>query len=290
MSDTALILRKRKDRGESLSSDVILEHLNSSHLVKELISSEVTMTLPMVWRLIALSEIPFAEKLEYTQNLIKSIYKNMAFDLGFSLSGSKKQFLPCYNSMVISALCRLGRYNDAEVHKGINWIMEYQPFKRGNEIETINGNSFTRYGGCFNNTPCYIGIVKSTNALFSYYEKTKNKNIKEKGNEGLEYILSHELFKRKSSAKPITKHIMDISFPETYHTNIVDLLRLMALANIKNEPRINAALNYIQRKAMGENRWRISFRYKAKGYKVFDKAKQPADWVSYIIKDSLNKL
>lgn len=290
MYDSALILRKMTDAGENISSETITEYLRESLLVKELTSTEVTTSLPMVWRLIALSEIPFAETLPYTVNLIEKIYKSLSTKMGFSLSGSKKQFLPCYNSMIISALCRLGRHKDKEVRHGIDWIMENQPFKRGNKIETIDGISFTRYGGCFNKTPCYIGVVKATNSLLSYTERCKNENIRQKAYEGLEYILSHQLFKRKSSHKPITKHIMDISFPETYHTNIVDLLRLMALASVKNDPRIDDALRYIQSKTTDQKRWRISFRYKAEGYLTFDKGREPAYWVSHIISDSLNKL
>lgn len=290
MIDSALILRKLIDGGENISLETAARHLDSSPIVKDIISAEVTKPLAMVWKLISLSEIPFAETLPYTQNLIGRIYKSMATAMGFSLSGTDQHFLPCYNSMLVSALCRLGRHNDQQVKNGVTWIVNNQPFKRGNIIDKVNGMSFTRYGGCFKSTPCYIGVVKATNALFSYMLKCPDEEITYKANEGVEYILSHRLFKRKSSGSPITKHIMDISFPESYHTNIVDLLRLMALAQVKNDPRVDDAITYIQSKAIEQNLWRISYRYRADGYSVFDRGRQPAKWVSHIIADSLDKL
>lgn len=290
MIDSALILKKMIDSGEQITLDAVSHHLNNSSILQDIISVEATKPLAMIWKLIALSEIPYAETVSYTQNLIKRVYKSMSTDMGFSLNGTEQHFLPCYNSMLISALCRLGRHEDQEVKNGIKWIVDHQPFTRGAIIDTINGASFNRYGGCFKSTPCYIGVVKATNALFSYTLKCANEEVSGKAHEGLEYILSHQLFKRKTSNKPITKHIMDISFPESYHTNIVDLLRLMALAQVKNDSRIDDAISYVKSKAVGQNQWRISFRYRAEGYSVFDKGRQPAEWVSHIIVDALDKL
>ncbi len=290
MNDSALRLKKLVDAGESISSEFVAQCLRDSSLVAELTTEQVSKPLAMVWRLIALSEIPCAETLPYTQALIARIYATMAMDCGFSLSGTKKQFLPCYNSMVISALCRLRRESDRQVQVGIDWMMEYQPLARGTAQELIDGISFARHGGCFQSTPCYIGVVKATHALLSYAIKQHDETVRIKADQGVAYILSHDLFKRKSSGKPITKHILDLSFPESYHSNIVDLLRLLALAQIESDPRTKDAISYVYSKAKTEDTWSLSFRYRADGYTLFDKGRQPAAWLSYSITQALNLL
>lgn len=290
MIDTALELRKKIDAGFSLSKEEIAKYLDESSLVKELTAEEVKKPLAMVWRLIALSEIPYAETLGYTQKLIMRISEKLGCEMGFSLSGDRKQFLPCYNSMLVSAFCRLHQHENSFVIKGIEWLIVHQPFARNSPKRAVDSISFERYGGCFKKTPCYIGIVKATHALVSYSALSPDTAVETKAKEGIEYILSHNLFKRKSCNKPITKHILNFSFPESYHTNIVDLLRLMALAGVQNDRRIDEAIAYIQDKKVKENLWRHSFRYKADGYQVFDKGRRPAEWLSYIIADSLEKI
>lgn len=290
MSDTALELRKKVDAGLLLSDDTIGELLDASLLVRDLTAEGVSKPLAMVWRLIALSEIPYAERLPYTRDLITRVVEELGCEMGFSLSGDAKMFLPCYNSMLLSAFCRLGMHEHPLVQKGVQWIIGNQPFSRNKPIQSLGKLSFDRYGGCFKNTPCYIGIVKATHALVTYNRSVTDSAVQAKAAEGIEYILSHALFKRKSTGTPITKHMLDLSFPESYHTNIVDLLRLMVIAGVDRDPRMSEAVAYVKGKVLADNRWRVSFRYKADGYRVFDKGRQPAEWLSYILKSFLEIL
>ena len=106
--DTALELKIGIDKGLSISRSEALQLLEQSELVKKLTRDWRDDPLFYVWRLIALSEIPYAQHLEYTCMLIDRIFEKLATPFGFSLSGDKKYFLPCYNAMLVSAMCRLG--------------------------------------------------------------------------------------------------------------------------------------------------------------------------------------
>ncbi|QEQ98351.1 hypothetical protein F0U83_05865 [Neptunomonas concharum] len=275
------------DNGLSISQDEALQLLAQSELVKELTRDWSDDPLFCVWRLIALSEIPFAQHLEYTDRLIDQVFERLTTPFGFSLSGDEKYFLPCYNAMLISAMCRLGQSRAEHVLNGVEWITTYQPMERGLSVSTSKLN-FDRFGGCFKHTPCYIGVAKSVFALLSYWKATGDTGVSEKLEKGKEYLLDHELVRKLSDGKPITQHIMDISFPESYHLNIVELIRFSSNANLLDDPRSHFAVRYLEKKK-GKTGWKTDFRYRSNGYISFDKnGRKAGDWVTYIINHALN--
>ena len=68
--DSSLTLRMAVDRGDVISPEQALSLLNRSALVQTLTQPLVDKPLFYVWRLIALSELPFARQLPYTQALL----------------------------------------------------------------------------------------------------------------------------------------------------------------------------------------------------------------------------
>lgn len=49
-------------------------------------------------------------------------------------------------------------------------------------------------------------------------------------------------------------------------------------------------MNFLQKAQSEEGRWKISYRYRADGYVVFDKGRNAAEWLSYTINKALEKL
>lgn len=288
--DSSLILRFKRDQRISLSDSEIQNLLGISKLVGRLTSNLQETPLFYVWRIIALSEIPFSERLKYTENLIDRIYQTMSTPFGFSLSGDKRMFLPCYNAMLVSALSKLGRANDVEVQNGVDWIMHNQPVERGRSVN-IKGFDFKKYGGCFNNVPCYIGVAKSIKALHNYQRATPCSDVSNKIDSGLEYILDHNLVYRLSDGLPINGHILDLSFPESYHLNIVEILSLISETKYSRDPRVNKALSYVLSRCNSEDKtWKITYRYKASGYECFDMGRGTAKWLSYVLFNAISTI
>jgi len=285
--DKALELKIGIDSGLSISRGEALQLLEKSELVKRLTRDWSDDPLFYIWRLIALSEIPFAQHLEYTRMLIDRVFEKLATPFGFSLSGNEKYFLPCYNAMLVSAMCILGQSRAEPVLNGVEWITAYQPMERGLSVSIPKFN-FDRFGGCFKHTPCYIGVAKSVFALFSYREATADTGVNNKLEQGKEYLLEHELVRKLSGGEPITRHIMDISFPESYHLNIVELIRFAGSASLLDDPRSQYAIRYLETKK-GKSGWTTNFRYRSNGYIAFDDGRKTGDWVTYIINHALNR-
>lgn len=282
--DTALQLRMNMDKGKQLSEQEIVAALINSALVQELTTHLEEKPMFYIWRLIALSEIPFANTLEYTQRLIERVYQKLSVSAGFSLDGTDKMFLPCYSAMVTSALCRLGRAGDPEVIRAIQWLNTWQPMERNIKV-SIPGLNFERYGGCYRKTPCYISIAKTVIALWEYWKVTGDNSVRDKLTKGLEYILQHRLYKRLSNGQPITRHILDIAFPESYHLNIVELIRLISETGLLQDERARGAIDYLLSIKKPDG-WQVTYRYKAQGFITFDKGRSK-DWVTYVIEKAL---
>ena len=284
--DTALELKIGIDNGQFFSGKHIIDKLQKSELVAELTSDLPEKPLAIVWRLICLSEIPFSNKLDYTQKLVDRVYEKLATPFGFSLSGDEKMFLPCYNAMIVSALCRLERAKDQQVRNAVEWINRNQPMQNGKKVEIPNFK-FEKYGGCFEKTPCYIGLAKSVFALRDFKEQTNEIKYDKQLEKGTTYILEHNFFKRLSKDEPITKHITDISFPETYHLNSVELLRFANKTNLMQHKNTNDLINHINKRRTKNGKWKNNFTYKADGYINFDKGNNSSEWTTYVIKNAL---
>jgi len=282
--DSALKLRILSDEGKLPRDSEILDLLNSSQLVADLTADFVEKPLYSVWRIIALSEIPYAKKLQYTQQVIQYIERNLATPMGFSLTGKEADLLPCYNAMLLEAFSNLGHHQSGTAQNALAWIKKFQPFERNMPI-TWTGKAIHKYGGCMKATPCFIGLAKSVKALVSYSKAIhhEDKEVEALIDKGMEYLLKHELYKRLSTADPINKHILDLAFPASYQLNIVELLELAFLTGHINDNRCSSSLDYVRNKRTKNGTWKTNYIYKADGYLSFDKRGAKGDWITYLL-------
>lgn len=226
--DTALLLRQGIENGMSFSNEEVSNHLQSSKLVTKLTNEFKEKPLFAIWRLIALSEIPYTSTLKYTQNLIAWVVDNLFCEVGFSFTGVKEDIVPCYNAMIIEALSKLGEAESTLVQQAVQWIKDYQFFQRGGKT-TWTGKGIYKYGGCLNSTPCFIGIAKTLKALIYYRNRSGLRNdvkLDTMIDEATNYIKQHHFCYRLSNGKPISKHILEPAFPASYVLSIVELLEI----------------------------------------------------------------
>lgn len=280
--DSALELRIRSDSDGGVPITESRRYLERSSLVKKLTNETFHKPLPMVWRLIACSEIPSMGSLPYTQALMKRVVETMWSGQAFSLDGSDSGVLSCYHSMVLRALVRLG-YHKHVIDQAVDWLLKYQPFDR-QQYSTWKGIGVTKYGGCFKSVPCYIGLAKATKALVAYQKVNPRSELQQTIDNAIAYILSHRLVYRRSNEQPIHRHILDLSFPESYQLNVVELLELMRESGHLDDPRLEDAKAYVHSRRGADGYWVPSVPYRADGYVAFDRrGHRQAEWLNYII-------
>ncbi|MBN2738222.1 MAG: hypothetical protein JXR70_14655, partial [Spirochaetales bacterium] len=279
--DSALLLRSLVDSGNGLSNSEIQSLLQNSKIVNQIISDVSAKPLPNVWRLVALSEIPFSNQLKYTKKLIDYFQDTLFTGNGYSFDKNNDSLLTCYNAMITGSLIKLGCL-DNYIKRSIEWILEYQPINK-HYHKKWEGSASKKYGGCFNNTPCYIGVVKNIKTLVQYNRHIQDSVVEKRITDGIEYLLEHELLFRLSNGEPITKHILDISFPESYNLNCIELLLLIFEVGKIKDNRAEKLINYLKSKKIKNEYWKINYSYKAEGYICFDSKGVKAEWVTYLV-------
>jgi hypothetical protein len=279
--DTALILRIAFETHPPLEDNEISRLLSESELVSKLTKDFVDNPLFAVFRIMGLSEIPHAERLPYTQHMIDYINQNIATSEGFSCLGGVKEIVPCYNAMLLEAYCRLGLASSKEAQAALGWIEQYQLFER-NQTTSWQHKGICKHGGCLGKTPCYIGIGKTVRALVTYleYAKCENQKVENLLKQGTDYMLRHKMFQRLSDGKPISQHITDIMFPQSYALSLTDLVYILGKRRLTSETNSASLLRLIQEKQTSKNQWKIDYLYSYRGYIGFDTRRKASEWIS----------
>ncbi|MBF0011113.1 hypothetical protein HAX40_08940 [Enterococcus casseliflavus] len=291
--DTALKLRLLKEKNllKDQTHIEVMHLLTDSKLIEKLTSIEHKNLLSYIWNLIGIAEIPNSIYLEYTQNLLLFINKNLSTDKGFSYIGSINDIVPCYNAMIFEAYCRLGLHQSTEAQNALYWIKNYQVFDRATKT-TWPYSGICKHGGCMNNVPCYIGIGKTIRALITYREfsPVPDKEVKHLIHIGLEYMLQHNMFQRLSNRQPISAHITDIMFPQSYMLSFTDLVYIVSKTNSFNRPEVSPLLEVLRKKQTSSGGWKTDYNYSYNGYTPFDNRRKDSEWITALFSNWLGSI
>ena len=289
--DSALILKQEYENGLIFDYGSAKHLLEQSNLLKKLLADNFQIeSYQLMNRLNEIAEIPFAQYIPKVQEWLATLNHLTACNEGFSLTKESDYILPCYNGMLTSLFIRMGFSNQKEIQQGINWIVKYQKFERNIETEW-NGSGILRYGGCLKTTPCYVGLVKSVIALSDYKKSayySLDQVVESKLIQGVNYILNQQVYLRNSTHEPITKYITSLSYPFTWRTNIIEILRILKSNGFIQDTRCSHAIEYLKSKQKNSGYWNINGGYKPKGWVMFDEPKKSGLWVSHEIRKILN--
>ena len=279
--DQALILRIKTDQGEAIKDP--LTCLNQSEIIKKYVELSDLKPLGKIFALVGLSEIPYAEILPVTQELIAFTNQYLATPEGFAFTGKLEEIVPCYNALLFEAYCRLGLGNSEEAQNALNWIKRYQVFDREQKT-TWPHKGICKFGGCMKNVPCFIGIGKTVRALLTYQEivDSADNQVDEMIQQGVDYMLQHQMFRRLSNKQPISPHITESMFPQSYHLSLTDLAYIIKKAQCINDPRVRDLLQLLNEKKTKNGGWKIDYIYKYNGYVPFDNRRKDSEWLNYL--------
>ncbi len=256
--DSALKLRLAFEQGEDLKTEIIDNLLKESKIIGKIFNVSNNTNLTRIFQLVGLAEIPYSDRLAKTQEIIKFIDKNLATDKGFSYTGQEDGIVPCYNAMLLESYVRLGLKDSKEVVNSLNWIKQFQLFRR-NLTTSWKGKGISLHGGCLNAIPCYIGIGKCVRALITYDEFTngRDKQVKEMIDVGVEYMLQHHMFLKLSENSPISRNITYNSFPQSYFLTLTDLVYILGKTNNTHDDRAEKIMELLNSKKVNVCEWKL---------------------------------
>ena len=266
--DAALTLKRAVEMETVQSYEEARPYLAASALFQNLLQAFPAQPLSRLLRLSAIAEIPYAYFHPKVRSWSEELVEQTYCGAGFSLSGEAKDLLACYNGMIVHTLLRLRSDRLEEIEKGVQWILQYQAVARGETCQWTEPG-IQKYGGCMRSVLCYLGVVKSMLALSTAQSVFSHPQIPEKLHRGLEYILQHRVFFRLSEDTPITKDLGKLTFPFTYKSSVLEILRLLSENHRLDDPRCALAKDWISQRQQKDGTW--------KG----DRFYQPKDWVPF---------
>lgn len=279
--DSALVLRMKVDQNKEISDS--FDYLDHSDIIKNYAKMTKLKPLGKIFALIGLAEIPYAEKLPITQELLAFVNQNLSTSEGFSFTGKLEEIVPCYNAMLFEAYCRLGLGKSSEAQNALQWIKQYQVFDRQQKT-TWPHKGICKFGGCMMRVPCYIGIGKTMRALLTYQEKVDPHDEKVNAliEQGVDYMLQHNLYQRLSTGQPISPHITESMFPQSYVLSLTDLVYIIEKSQYTTDPRAHNLLQLIHQKKTKTGGWKIDYIYKYAGYLPFENRRKDSEWITYL--------
>lgn len=279
--DSALVLRMKVDQNKEISDP--FDYLDHSDIIKNYAKMTKLKPLGKIFALIGLAEIPYAEKLPITQELLAFVNQNLSTSEGFSFTGKLEEIVPCYNAMLFEAYCRLGLGKSSEAQNALQWIKQYQVFDRQQKT-TWPHKGICKFGGCMMRVPCYIGIGKTMRALLTYQEKVDPHDEKVNAliEQGVDYMLQHNLYQRLSTGQPISPHITESMFPQSYVLSLTDLMYIIEKSQYTTDPRAHDLLQLIHQKKTKTGGWKIDYIYKYAGYLPFENRRKDSEWITYL--------
>lgn len=279
--DSALVLRMKVDQNKEISDP--FDYLDHSDIIKNYAKMTKLKPLGKIFALIGLAEIPYAEKLPITQELLAFVNQNLSTSEGFSFTGKLEEIVPCYNAMLFEAYCRLGLGKSSEAQNALQWIKQYQVFDRQQKT-TWPHKGICKFGGCMMKVPCYIGIGKTMRALLTYQEKVDPHDEKVNAliEQGVDYMLQHNLYQRLSTGHPISPHITESMFPQSYVLSLTDLMHIIEKSQYTTDPRAHDLLQLIHQKKTKTGGWKIDYIYKYAGYLPFENRRKDSEWITYL--------
>ena len=279
--DSALVLRMKVDQNKEISDP--FDYLDHSDIIKNYAKMTKLKPLGKIFALIGLAEIPYAEKLPITQELLAFVNQNLSTSEGFSFTGKLEEIVPCYNAMLFEAYCRLGLGKSREAQNALQWIKQYQVFDRQQKT-TWPHKGICKFGGCMMRVPCYIGIGKTMRALLTYQEKVDPHDEKVNAliEQGVDYMLQHNLYQRLSTGQPISPHITESMFPQSYVLSLTDLVYIIEKSQYTTDPRAHNLLQLIHQKKTKTGGWKIDYIYKYAGYLPFENRRKDSEWITYL--------
>ena len=279
--DSALVLRMKVDQNKEISDS--FDYLDHSDIIKNYAKMTKLKPLGKIFALIGLAEIPYAEKLPITQELLAFVNQNLSTSEGFSFTGKLEEIVPCYNAMLFEAYCRLGLGKSSEAQNALQWIKQYQVFDRQQKT-TWPHKGICKFGGCMMRVPCYIGIGKTMRALLTYQEKVvpHDEKVNALIEQGVDYMLQHNLYQRLSTGHPISPHITESMFPQSYVLSLTDLMYIIEKSQYTTDPRAHDLLQLIHQKKTKTGGWKIDYIYKYAGYLPFENRRKDSEWITYL--------
>jgi hypothetical protein len=247
-----------------------------------------------VWNLIILAELctdPADERIkkacEFVLHWSQERSSGAFSHRGSERNGGNRSVLSCLTGNMVFSLIRLGYGEDERVRKAVNWIVEYQRFEL---VSQAPKEWPYQYDHCWRDHTCRSGAVKTLKGLAEVPEEQRTRSMREKIDQGVEFLLAQHIFKKPPELKEISrKGWLDFGFPLMWNTDLVEILNIMAELGARDD-RMNEAIEIVLSKQGENGRWKQENHFQGRFITSLERNGQDSRWVTLNALRALRKL
>jgi hypothetical protein len=240
-----------------------------------------------VWSLILLAELGADGSDKRIKNACEFILNNsqnpksggFSYERSSSGGGIASKIIPCLTGNMVWSLIRFGYIDDLRIQKGIKWILNYQRIDDGKQNLPKNWPYYS-HKSCFGKHSCHMGVVKSLKALSEIPENKRTKEINNKIDQAVEYILIHHIYKRSHNLSKISKPSwLKLGFPHMYQCDILEILDILTNLGY-NDKRMQDAIDIVISKQNKDGPWILESTYNGRFQVDIERKNKPSKWIT----------
>ena len=202
---------------------------------------------------------------------------------GFSIRGSgarggtKGSVICCLTGNMIFSLIRLGYGDDPRVRKALNWLTTYQRYEH---VSQAPKQWPYVYDQCWRDHTCRSGAVKSLKAMAEVPRAQRTKDLRDKIEEGAEFLLSQNIFHKGPNSKQVARpDWLRFGFPLMWNSDVLEILDILTRLEYQDE-RMHDAIAVLLSKREPDGRWMQENRFQGRFLVSLERNEKPSKWVT----------
>ncbi len=209
-----------------------------------------------VWQLIVLADLGVSGEDSRIKNCSEHFFQiHNVEEGGFSLrpKGAEK-FQPhiCMTGNLVRTLVRFGYLKDDRVEKAMDWLVKEQ-------LPDGGWNCFTQWGGKHSS---FKATIEPLWALSEILPQVNKEEWRESARKGSEFLLKHRIYRSDKDNSVILLDFMRTHYPNHYHYDFLHGLRVLTSLGVKDDSRLEGAVNLLLEKKLPDGKWPLEAVYR----------------------------
>ena len=208
---------------------------------------------------------------EIRQSLSQVIQKLKGQDGGIFPFGAEKKSDVCVNGMFLNYASYFGTRED-DLKSIVDFLLT-EHMKDGGFNCNSNG-----IGAIHSSVHSTISVLEGILEYAGNGNTYELDELQESADKARTFLLQHRLFRSDRSGKIIDRRMLMLSYPSRWRYDLLRALDYFHFAGVKYDPRMQDALDILNKKRRKDNKWPVQARHPGQTHFEMEKTGGPSRW------------